>query len=163
MTLVSPAASRSALTSCVIVIVVSIAIAVWVGFGRVILGWPGTVGMVLSLTVVPIGLVLHGSAALQMRNAVRRGSSIRRAVIAFVLAASSGVLFGATVPEITNEGIRSLMAPTGETWAVEMTIALCNPLGIVYLATSIATVVFARLAARGASEPGVDAHEVGVG
>lgn len=163
MTLPPRATNRSGLMPMVTVFVLALALAAWVGFGRVLFGWTGTIGMIMSLTVAPIGLVLQGTAGLAMRAAVRRGHSIRRAVVACVLAVGSGVLFGATVPEVTDAGVRSLMAPTGQTWAVEMTIALCNPLGIVYLATTIATVVFSRLAVRGPSVSAESSHESGVG
>ncbi|WP_166983797.1 hypothetical protein [Paramicrobacterium fandaimingii] len=163
MSLSSPAVKRSALVCTLTVVLIGVALAAWIGFGRVLFGWSGTIGMIMSLTVAPIALVLQGAAGLSMGSALRRRHSIRRAIVAFVLAAGSGVLFGATVPEITEAGARSIMAPTGESWAVEMTIALCNPLGIVYLGMSITTLVLSRTALRG---PKIDAEshpEVGVG
>ncbi|QPZ37078.1 hypothetical protein [Paramicrobacterium chengjingii] len=159
----STTVSRSALASGVTVILIGIALAAWIGFGRVLFGWSGTIGMIMSLTIAPLGLVLHGAAGLSMRTAVRRGHSIRRAIVAFVLAAGSGVLFGATVPEITEAGARSFMAPTGEPWAVEMTVALCNPLGIVYLGMSTTTLVLSRTAVRGPRRDVEPHSELGVG
>ncbi|MCW4459740.1 hypothetical protein [Microbacterium sp. MPKO10] len=163
MSLSASTTRRRAVVTAVAVILVAVAVTVWVGFGRVLLGWPGTIGQILSITVAPIALVLLGTAGLSLSAAIQRGHSIRPALVALVLAVVSGIGFGATVPEITAEGVRSLLAPTGEEWAVEMTIALCNPLGIVYLGTSIATLVFSRLAVRGPRVDTESGHEPGVG
>ncbi len=135
--------------SATLLIAVGVLIAAWTAGSRLLFGWTGSIALILAVTIAPIGAVLHIVAGLYVHKATRIGHSVRRAIVAAVLSAASGLLFGATVPENTAEGLRSLMAPAGEGWATEMSIAFCNPLAVIYVATSIATVIFARLAVRG--------------
>ncbi|MBK0418851.1 hypothetical protein JD276_07365 [Leucobacter sp. CSA1] len=119
--------------------------AVWMSLGR----WAVGLGGPLTWWYLPtIGL---GFAALQLWAARRirvtreRGRRTSRStIVSLVLAWVSAIGFGLTVPDSVNgELVSILSAPSGSTWSTEMSIALCNPLGIVAFALAVAAVAFA--------------------
>ncbi|MCU1419249.1 hypothetical protein [Mycetocola sp.] len=134
-----------------------ILLAAWIVAGRVLFGVSGVLVPVFALTLGPLIVLLHVLAGLGIRRAVRAGYRIRPStVVPLVMSWISGVLFGLTVPEAMPE-LRSVLADGSEPWAVEMSTALCNPLAIICVGTSVAAVIFAHVNARGpVADPGDD-------
>jgi hypothetical protein len=124
-------------------------LAAWIVAGRVLFGISGVLVPVFALTLGPLVVLLHLFAGLRIRRAVAAGHRIRPStIVPLVMAWVSGVLFGITVPEAMPE-FRSVLANGNDLWAVEMSTALCNPLAILCVATSIAAAIFAHVNARG--------------
>lgn len=130
-------------------IAAGVLVALWVAGSRALFGMTGTVAVIMACTIAPICLVLHVFAGLWLRRAAALGHRFAPAIVALAMSWTSGILFGLTVPEITAAGARSLLAPTGDAFSLEMSLALCNPLAVVYLGTTIASAIFARLARKG--------------
>ncbi|WP_091185368.1 hypothetical protein [Paramicrobacterium humi] len=137
-----------ATTVGVLTIVVGVLVALWVVGSRALFGMTGPVAVIMACTLAPVGLVLQVLSGVWLRRALALGHRIVPVIVALSFSATAGILFGLTVPEITGTGPRSLFAPAGDGFALEMSTALCNPLAVVYLGTSIAAAIFARLALR---------------
>lgn len=116
-----------------IVGIVGVLIALWMSLGRLAFGITGP----LALWYLPtIGL---GYAALQLwlarrlritRDLAKRN---RRSVfVALILSWVCAIGFGFTAPESTAHGLVSIISQwSGSAFSSEMSIALCNPFGII--------------------------------
>jgi undecaprenyl pyrophosphate phosphatase UppP len=97
-----------------------------------------------------------GFAALQVWLARRLGvtrdrgrRTSRSTVVSLILAWVCAVGFGLTVPNsVHGELVSILSLASGSSFSAEMSIALCNPLGIVAFALAIVSLAFAYADAR---------------
>jgi len=133
-----------------VVAIIGVVLAVWMSAGR----WAFGIGGSLTLWYLPsIGLVF---AALQIWLAHRmtvtrdRGRRTGRStIVSLLLAWVCAIGFGLTVPDSPGGDLTSIIGLwTGSAFSVEMSIALCNPLGIIAFACAIAAVAFAYVDAR---------------
>jgi hypothetical protein len=141
----------------VVVALSGVLLAAWIVAGRVLFGVSGVLVPVFAWTLGPLIVLLHVLAGRGIRRVVRAGHRIRPStIVPLGMAWISGLLFGLTVPEATPE-LRSVLADGSDPWAVEMSTALCNPLAILCVGTSVAAAIFAHLNARGpVSDPDDD-------
>lgn len=134
----------------VLVVVVGVVMAAWMAAGR----WLFGVGGSLTAWYLPaIGLtyaLLHWWIAHRIAVAGRRGRRTGRAVwVALALSWACAIGFGLTVPdEVGGELVSILSSAMGSQFSTEMSIALCNPLGIIAFALAFAALGFALAAGR---------------
>lgn len=128
-----------------LVAIVGIALALWMSAGR----WAFGIGGSLTLWYLPaIGLTF---AALQVWLAARLSITRKlgkknRSTVFLMLALSwlCAIGFGFTVPDMTSEGLVSILGLlTDSAFSTEMSIALCNPLGIIAFALTGGAIGFA--------------------
>ncbi|MFT4233304.1 MAG: hypothetical protein QM606_11090 [Leucobacter sp.] len=133
-----------------IMAIVGVALALWMAAGR----WAFGIGGSLTWWYLPtIGLLfawLQLWIARRLRVTRDRGRRTRRrTIVALVLAWLCAVAFGLTVPDLTADGLVSILSLwAGSAFSAEMSIALCNPLGIIAFALAIAALAFAYADAR---------------
>lgn len=119
------------------------------GAGR----WAFGIGGELTWWYVPLITIPYAILQLatlrSMRIAEDRGRSLGRAVYsATVISWLCALGFGLTVPDRVGDELVSILSLfAGEHWSA-MSIALCNPFGIIAFATMIAALVFAIVAGR---------------
>lgn len=130
--------------------IVGVVLALWMALGR----WPFGIGGTLSWWYVPtIGLAF---VALQLWLARRisitrqRGKRTGRStVVTLILSWACALGFGLTVPDLANGELQSILSlASGSAFSAEMSIALCNPLGIIAFALTVAALLFAYADAR---------------
>ncbi|MFV0432707.1 MAG: hypothetical protein ACK5LO_01805 [Leucobacter sp.] len=133
-----------------LVTIVGVVLALWMSVGR----WAFGIGGSLTWWYLPtIGLVY---AALQIwlarrlratRDRNRRTS--RSTIVSLILSWVCAVGFGLTVPDLVDGGLVSILSlASGSAFSAEMSIALCNPLGILAFTLAIAALGFAFADAR---------------
>lgn len=128
-----------------IVAIVGIVLALWMAAGR----WLFGIGGPLTLWYLPtLGIAFAALGfwlARRMRITRERGKHTRRAtIVTLVLSWACAVGFGFTVPDSHNGELVSIISlASGSDFSVGMSIALCNPLGILAIAFAIAAVGFA--------------------
>jgi hypothetical protein len=90
------------------------------------------------------------------RDRGRRTS--RSTVVSLALSWACAIGFGLTVPDLVDDRLVSVLSlAAGSAFSGEMSIALCNPLGILAFALLIASIVFAYADARD-PKPEEDEH-----
>ena len=141
-----------------IVAIIGVVLALWMSVGR----WLFGIGGELTWWYLPtIGLVFAGLSlwtAQRIRITRERGRSLGRApIVALVLAWVCALAFGITVPDNPNGELVSLLSLWAGPGALEMSIGICNPLGILAFACLIAALGFAAAAGR---DPHVDLDEL---
>lgn len=120
----------------VLVTVMGLVLAVWMSAGR----WFFGIGGSLTWWYVPaIGLtyaVLMLWIAHRMAVTEQRGRRLGRSVwVTLALSWACAIGFGLTVPDNVNGQLDSIIsAASGSQFSAEMSIALCNPLGIIAFA-----------------------------
>lgn len=120
----------------VFVTVVGLVLAVWMSAGR----WFFGIGGSLTWWYVPaIGLtyaVLLAWVARRMAITERRGRRLGRSVwVTLILSWVCAIGFGFTVPDNVGGELVSIVShAAGSQFSAEMSIALCNPLGIIAFA-----------------------------
>lgn len=130
--------------------IVGVMLALWMAVGR----WPFGIGGSLTWWYLPtIGLVfawLQIWLARRIQLTASRGRRTSRStIVSLVLAWISAVGFGLTVPDrVGDELISILSLAAGSSFSSEMSLALCNPLGILAFALAIAAVGFSYADAR---------------
>lgn len=133
-----------------IVAIVGVVLALWMAAGRWLFGIGGSLTWwyVPTIGVVFVGLQLWLARRLRVtRDRGRRTS--RSTVVTLALAWLSALGFGLTVPDLTPDGLVSILSlASGSAFSAEMSIALCNPLGILAFACAIAALGFAYADAR---------------
>lgn len=130
--------------------IVGVLLALWMALGR----WPFGIGGSLSWWYVPtIGLLF---AALQLWLARRVSMSRQRGkrtgrstIVTLILSWVCALGFGLTVPDLAHGELQSILSfVSGSAFSAEMSIALCNPLGIIAFALTVASLLFAYADAR---------------
>ena len=130
--------------------VVGVVLGAWMGAGR----WAFGVGGELTWWSLPlIGApfaILQLWTVRRLRIAKDRGRPVGRApFVALALSWACALAFGLTVPDLVGGELVSLLSHlAGADW-LGMSIALCNPFGIIAFATAIAALGFAAAAGRG--------------
>jgi hypothetical protein len=154
-TLASAAVRQHVLASVVLWLALPMAVLVplWVVAGRVMFGIGGQMVLWLGISLGPVLLVLLLLTGIKLAEAARRGVLLPvRAVVAPALAWLAAIAFGFTVPDFgggagDGTSVMSLLAGPS---ALGMSTALCNPFGIIAVALTVASTVFAfRVAADG--------------
>ncbi|WP_337249151.1 hypothetical protein [Leucobacter chromiireducens] len=130
--------------------VVGVVLALWMALGR----WPFGIGGSLSWWYVPtIGLIFAGLQLwLARRIAItrERGKRTGRStIVTLILTWVCAIGFGFTVPDLANGELESILSlASGSAFSAEMSIALCNPLGIIAFVLATASIMFAYSDAR---------------
>lgn len=124
-------------------------LAAWMGAGR----WAFGIGGELTWWYVPLitipFILLQLETVRRMRVAEKRGRSVGRAVyLSTVVAWLCAMGFGLTVPDRVNGELVSIVSHFVGEESLGMSIALCNPLGIIAFAGITAALIFAIAAGR---------------
>ena len=119
------------------------------GAGR----WAFGIGGELTLWYVPLIMlpfaVLQLAVVHRMRVAERRGRPIGRPVyLATAVAWVCAIGFGFTVPDVVDGKLVTIFSLLAGESQLGMSIALCNPFGIIAFAGMIAALIFAVVAGR---------------
>lgn len=128
---------------------VGLLVAAWMVGSRALFGIAGPyTWWYLALLGVPY-VVLHVWVTRRLSIASDRGRPAGRApYVALVLSWACAIGFGIMAPDLVNGELTTLIAHlTDEGW-IGMSIALCNPLGILAFVLVIASLVFAWSAGR---------------
>ena len=143
------------------VMIVGVIMALWMSAGRWLFGTGGG----LTWWYVPsIGLVYAAVSfwlAHRMKITRARGHRIGRATIVTLLGSwVCAIGFGFLVPDYVNGQLHSIIShAAGSAFSVEMTIALCNPAGIIAFTLLGASIVFAYADARDKIAPEDEVYE----
>lgn len=139
--------------------VVGAVLALWMCAGRWLfgIGGPLTWWYVPTIGLVFIALQLWMARRVRItRDRGRRTS--RSTVVSLALSWACAIGFGLTVPDLVDDRLVSVLSlAAGSAFSGEMSIALCNPLGILAFALLIASIVFAYADARD-PKPEEDEH-----
>lgn len=133
-----------------VVVIVGVVLALWMAVGR----WPFGIGGSLTWWYLPtIGLVfiwLQMWQARRLRVTASRGRRTSRStIVSLILAWLCAIGFGLTVPDRVGDDLVSILSlAAGSSLSVEMSLALCNPLGILAFALAIASLAFTYADAR---------------
>lgn len=132
-----------------LITLIGIVLALWMTLGRWLFGIGGT----LSIWYVPtIGIAyvwLQWWTARRMTLTHRKGRRTRpRVFVTLILSWANAIAFGLTVPDLSEQGLLSLAGLWGGPVWNEMSIALCNPFGILAFALTIAAIAFAAVDGR---------------
>lgn len=144
-----------------LVTIVGLLLALWMSVGR----WAFGVGGGLTWWYVPtIGLVYAAASfwlAHRMSITRARGHRLGRAtIVTLVLSWVCAIGFGFMVPDYVDGQLHSIIShAAGSAFSVEMTIALCNPAGIIAFALLGASIVFAHADARDKIAPEDEVYE----
>ncbi len=116
--------------------------------------WAFGIGGTLSWWYVPaIGLVYAGLQVWLARRLsitrTRGKRTSRSTLVSLILSWVCAIGFGLTVPDLAGGELVSILSlASGSTFSAEMSIALCNPLGIIAFALAIAALGFSYADAR---------------
>ncbi|MGM0930279.1 MAG: hypothetical protein ACQEXN_11275 [Actinomycetota bacterium] len=137
----------------------AVLVPLWVVAGRALFGIGGQMVLWLGISLGPALLVLLLLTGIKLAEAARQGVLLPvRAVVAPALAWLAAIAFGFTVPDFgggAGDGTSVVSLLAGPS-ALGMSTALCNPCGIIAMALTIASTVFAFRAAadgRKAADP----------
>ncbi|WP_449276889.1 hypothetical protein [Leucobacter sp. GX24907] len=124
-------------------VLIGILLAIWMTVGH----WAFGLGGPLTWWYVIIGaayIAIHLWVAYRIRLARDRGLRRGRStVVALILSWTSAVGFGFTVPDLVNGELMSIVSHyAGSAFSAEMSIALCNPFGILAFALLFAALGF---------------------
>ena len=119
------------------------------GVGRWALGIGGGLALwYVRLMAIPLA-ILQLAVVHRMRIAERRGRPIGRAVyLATAVAWVCALGFGFTVPDVVDGQLVSIFSLLAGESQLSMSIALCNPFGIIAFAGIIAALIFSVVAGR---------------
>lgn len=133
-----------------IVTIVGVVLALWMAAGRWVFGIGGsltwwylpTIGLVFTLLQIWLGA--------RIRITRERGKRTGRStIVSLILAWLCAIGFGLTVPDLAGGQLVSILSlASGSAFSAEMSIALCNPLGIIAFALAVAALAFAYADAR---------------
>lgn len=128
-----------------LLVAVGAALALWMAAGRWLFGIGGALTWWYLPTIGLVYLALHLWLAQRIRITRNRGRRTGRStVVSLALSWTCALGFGLTVPDLSGGELVSLLSlAAGSTMSSEMSIALCNPLGIIAFACLIASLAFA--------------------
>ena len=133
-----------------VVAVVGVVLALWMAAGRWVfgIGGPLTWWYVPTIGLVFVALHLWLARRLRITRARNRRTS-RSTVVSLTLSWACAIGFGLTVPDVSDGALVSVLSlAAGSSFSSEMSIALCNPLGILTFALLVAAIAFAHADAR---------------
>jgi hypothetical protein len=134
-----------------------VVLAAWVVGGRYLFGVGGDLTLVFACTLGPALVVLHFFVGRAIVRTARRGHRTRAATIATLAVAwGCGILLGFTIPDITANGLQTILSSLTSPGSLDLVVGLSNPLGIIMLATSVAALVLATGDAHGPQQPSED-------
>lgn len=142
-----------------VVVVVGVVLALWMAVGR----WAYGIGGSLTWWYLPtIGLVfiwLQVWQARRLRVTASRGRRTSRStIVTLILAWICAIGFGLTAPDRVGDELVSILSlAAGSDFSAEMSLALCNPLGILTFTLAIASLAFTYSDARD-PKPEEDEH-----
>lgn len=120
----------------VIVTVIGLILAAWMSAGRWLFGLGGsyTVWYVVGIGVTYAALMWW--VGNRMDNTTNRGKSLKRSTwVTLALSWVCAIGFGFMVPDRVNDELTSIISnAAGSQFSAEMSIALCNPMGIIAFA-----------------------------
>lgn len=128
-----------------IVMVIGVVMAAWMSAGR----WLFDLGGSLTVWFVPAIGLTYALIMLWLAQRItitrRRGRRTGRAVyVSLILSWACAIGFGFTVPDRVNGELVSILSSvSGSDFSVDMSIALCNPLGIIAFTLAFIAVGFA--------------------
>lgn len=145
--------------------VIGCVLGLWMGAGRWLFGIGGELAIwYLPLIGVPFALLQLWTVR-RIRIATDRGRRVGRApYVSLALSWACAIGFGLTVPDLSGGELVTILSLFGGDFWLGMSIALCNPLGIIAFATTIAALGFAAAAGReprpeeDEDEPGMVPH-----
>lgn len=132
----------------ILITIVGLLVAVWVGFGRVPFGVAGELTPVFALIALLIGTlqVFTGRAVIVTARRGHRLGAWTVIIVAFSWVC--GIVFGLTLPDLTATGLQTIATGPHQP-ALGFAIGVTNPAGILCIALSIASVAIANRDARG--------------
>lgn len=140
--------TRAGTARSVGVFLAGLALALWIVFGRFLFG----VGGELTLAFTPIGvllIVLHWFLARALARTAVRGFAVRPSTWGTLITAwAFGILFGLTIPDITPDGLQTIVSGTQQP-ALDIAIGVTNPAWVIMFAFLIISMVLAYQDARG--------------
>ncbi|EYT55477.1 hypothetical protein H490_0105330 [Leucobacter sp. UCD-THU] len=139
--------------------VVGVVLALWMCVGRWLFGIGGPLTWWYLPTIGLVFIALQLWMARRVRITRDRGRRTSRStVVSLALSWACAIGFGLTVPDLVDDRLVSVLSlAAGSAFSGEMSIALCNPLGILAFALLIASIVFAYADARD-PKPEEDEH-----
>ena len=130
--------------------IVGVLMALWMSMGHWLFGLGGPLAWwyVPSIGLIYAGLMLW--LAWFIARTKRRGRRTSRStMVSLILSWVCGVAFGFTVPNLVSGELHSIVSYfSGSAFSAEMSIALCNPFGIIAFALAIIAVAFAHVDGR---------------
>lgn len=134
----------------VVVVIIGIVLAAWMTVGRWFFGLGGSLTWWYVPTIGLIYVLLHVWIAHRMTVTARRGCRTGRAtVVSLILSWLCAIGFGLTVPDLVDGTLASILSSaSGSAFSTDMSIALCNPLGIVAFTVAGIAIAFAYADAR---------------
>ena len=147
-----------------VVAIVGIILALWMSLGRWLFGIGGTLSWWYVPTIGLVFVILQLWLARRLTVTRERGKRTSRStIVSLVLAWLCAIGFGLTVPDSADGTLQSILGlASGSAFSVEMSIALCNPLGIIAFALAIASLGFAYADARDPKPEEDEVAEVGM-
>ncbi|MGF2949439.1 hypothetical protein [Microbacterium alcoholitolerans] len=130
------------------VLLVGVALALWIAFGRFLFGAGGELTVAYLLIGVLV-LVLHIFISRALARTAKRGFTVRPSTRGTLIGAwGCGILLGLTIPDITADGMQTIVSGTQQP-ALDVAIGIANPAGIVMAALTIIALVLASQDANG--------------
>lgn len=135
--------ARRAAVRGILVFLAGVVLALWIVFGRHLFGMGGDLTPIYLLLGIVI-IVLHAFIGQALARTAGRGYSTRRATLVTLVAAwGCGILLGLVIPDVTADGLQTVISGTTEPWR-GIAIGLANPAGILTIALTIAALVLAH-------------------
>ncbi|UOQ56686.1 hypothetical protein MUN78_13555 [Leucobacter allii] len=133
-----------------IVAIVGAVLALWMSVGRWAFGIGGTLSWWYAPTIGLGFLALHLWLARRLRITRDRGKRTSRStIVSLTLSWACAIGFGLTVPDRAGDELVSILSlAAGSGFSAEMSIALCNPFGILAFALLVAALGFSAADAR---------------
>lgn len=130
------------------VILIGVALAAWIVFGRFLFGIGGELTLAYSLIGVFV-VALHVFIGRALARTAARGFTTRASTRGTLMAAwGCGILLGLTIPDLTRGGLHTILSGDTEP-GLGVAIGVANPAGIVMIALTIIALVLATQDSRG--------------
>ena len=142
-----------------VVVVVGVVLALWMAAGRWLFGIGGSLTWWYLPTIGLVFIWLQVWQARRLRVTASRGRRTSRStIVTLILAWVCAIGFGLTVPDRVGDDLVSILSLAGgSAFSAEMSLALCNPFGILAFTLAIASLAFAYADARD-PKPEEDEH-----
>lgn len=130
------------------VLLIGVALAAWIVFGRFLFGIGGELTLAYGL-IGALVAVLHVFIGRALARTAARGFPTRGATRGTLIAAwGCGVLLGLTIPDLTRRGLQTIISGDTEP-GLGVAIGVANPAGIIMTALTIIALVLATQDSRG--------------